>query len=51
LLLDRGWRRPVQQLEIEAGAFSEMSDDDLDAFLASAVDRMATLGRSSKGVH
>jgi hypothetical protein len=44
-LLDRGWGRPVQQLEVgEAGAFSEMSDDDLDAFIASAVDRMDALG-------
>ena len=51
-LLDRGWGRPVQQLEVgEAGAFSEMSDDDLDAFIASAVDRMAALGGDSKGVH
>ena len=36
-LLDRGWGRPLQQLEIgEAGAFSEMDEEAVDAFIASA---------------
>jgi hypothetical protein len=40
-LLDRGWGKPLQQLEVgEAGAFSDMDDAQLDAFIASASLRL-----------
>ena len=40
-LLDRGWGKPLQQLEVgEAGAFSDMDDKALDAFIASASLRL-----------
>ncbi len=40
-LLDRGWGKPLQQLEVgEAGAFSDMDDVQLDAFIASASQRL-----------
>jgi len=35
-LLDRGFGRPLQQVEVGSpGAFSEMSDNEIDAFIAS----------------
>ena len=40
-LLDRGWGKPLMQLEIgEAGAFSDMSDEDLDTFIVAATAQL-----------
>ncbi len=47
-LLDRGWGRPLQQLEVgEAGAFSDMDETALDAFIAHAATRLSTHGAGS----
>ena len=47
-LLDRGWGKPLQQLEVgEAGAFSDMDETSLDAFIAHAAARLSSHGAGS----
>jgi len=43
-LLDRGWGKPLQQLEVgEAGAFNEMSEDEVDRYISDTAARLAML--------
>ena len=43
-LLDRGWGKPLQQLEVgEAGAFTDMDDATLDRYIQETAARLAML--------
>ena len=51
-LLDRGWGKPLQQLEVgDAGAFSEMSEAELDRYIVEATARLAALAPSNDEDH
>jgi hypothetical protein len=46
-LLDRGWGKPLQQVEVgEAGAFSDMSEADLDRYIEEAARKLSILTAS-----
>jgi Family of unknown function (DUF5681) len=43
-LLDRGWGKPLQQLEVgEAGAFSDMDEAAIDLYIAETTAQLARL--------
>lgn len=51
-LLDRGYGRPVQQLEVgKPGDFSDMAEPEIDAFIAKASGQLAHLRADGFAVH
>lgn len=51
-LLDRGYGKPVQQLEVgKPGDFSDMSECEIDAFIAQASGQLAHLHADGFAVH
>ncbi len=51
-LLDRGYGRPVQQLEVgRPGDFSDMQEHEIDAFIAKASGELAHLHADGFAVH